>query len=224
MTLDTPLSAMQAKTSCERFTPEKEGAGLNLSWEVRNGISNHSKGRGPLLHHKFAALPTTLEGQLVRLADIIAYVSHDLDDAIRAGLINNSDVPEQIREQFGEKHSQRINSMVSDVIETSLSASVTKVVLSENMETGIKTLRDWLYANVYQADPVEAEFRKAKRILRELFSYFADNPRELINCGGRHQRSDAIEVAIGDFLAGMTDRFALNLYQHLFLPQPWKNF
>ncbi|MBW2452780.1 MAG: dNTP triphosphohydrolase, partial [Deltaproteobacteria bacterium] len=84
---------------------EKGGSGLNLSWEVRDGISNHSKGRGPLLNNESAALPTTLEGQLVRLADIIAYVSHDLDDAIRAGLINNSDVPEQLRGQFGEKHS-----------------------------------------------------------------------------------------------------------------------
>jgi dGTPase len=201
---------------------EKNGAGLNLSWEVRDGILRHSKGRGALLGLRSEDLPATLEGQLVRLSDVIAYVNHDLDDAIRGGLINGSDVPAAQRRALGEHSSQRLNTMITDLIETTLAGNYAAVQLSPTVARQVVELRDWLYANVYQAKAVEQEFRKASRVLRELFGYFAANPEELTTCGGRHEQGENIETSVTDFIAGMTDRYAMNLYQKLFFPQPWK--
>ncbi len=201
---------------------EKDGAGLNLSWEVRDGILRHSKGRGALLGRSRADLPATLEGQLVRLSDVIAYVNHDLDDAIRGGLINNSDVPAALRAALGEKHSQRLNTMITDLIETTLASGYASVQLSHPVAERVTELRDWLHANVYRARAVEDEFRKASRVLRELFGYFVANPDELVAFGGRKSADDDINTVVTDFLAGMTDRYAMNLYEKLFFPQPWK--
>ena len=201
---------------------EKNGAGLNLSWEVRDGILRHSKGRGALMGLKAEALPATLEGQLVRLSDVIAYVNHDLDDAIRGGLINRDDVPLPLRRALGEHSSQRLNTMITDLIETTLTGNYATVQLSPAITQHIVALRDWLYANVYRAKAVEDEFRKASRVLRELFTYFSTNPEELTACGGRREQGDSIETSVTDFLAGMTDRYAMNIYQKLFFPQPWK--
>lgn len=201
---------------------EKEGAGLNLSWEVRDGIRHHSKGRGTLLGDGRKSLPATLEGQLVRLADVIAYVNHDLDDALRGGLVRNEDLPAELRRVLGETHSQRLNTLVSDLIETTLVSGLGAVRLSSDLAEHLTALRDWLYENVYRAALVEDEFRKASRVLRELFAYFTANPQALNTCGGRYVEGEAIETATADFLAGMTDRYAMNLYQKLFFPQPWK--
>ena len=201
---------------------EKNGAGLNLSWEVRNGILQHSKGRSALLGQSSTDLPATLEGQLVRLSDVIAYVNHDLDDAIRSGLVCKDDVPSTLRSALGDNSSQRLNVMVTDLIETTLAGQYAVVQLSAAVAEQVSELRDWLYANVYRAVEVEDEFRKASRVLRELFTYFIEKPQELIAYGGRCAEGDSIEIGAADFIAGMTDRYALNLYQKLFLPQPWK--
>lgn len=201
---------------------ENDGAGLNLTWEVRDGILHHSKGRGALLGRGPDELPATLEGQVVRLADVVAYVSHDLDDAIRAGLIAADDVPLVLRQQLGSRHGERINTMVADMINASLSAGTCKVCLSTAAAQAVTDLRDWLFLNVYQAEPVVDDFHKASHVLRELYGYFAAHPGELVACGGRQAQGDPLEAAIADFLAGMTDRYAMNLYQRLFLPQPWK--
>jgi dGTPase len=202
---------------------EKNGAGLNLSWEVRDGILHHSKGRGALTGLRTEDLPATLEGQLVRLSDVIAYVNHDLDDAIRGGLICRDDVPVSLRRALGEHSSQRLNTMITDLIETTLGGNYAAVQLSPALARHVVALRDWLYANVYQAKAVEVEFRKASRVLRELFTYFVENPGELTASGGRREESESIETSVTDFLAGMTDRYAMNLYQKLFFPQPWKS-
>ena len=201
---------------------EKNGAGLNLSWEVRDGILRHSKGRGALLGRSSKDLPATLEGQLVRLSDVIAYVNHDLDDAIRGGLIGKDDVPSALRSALGENSSQRLNVMITDLIETTLAGGYAAVQLSVPVAEHVVALRDWLYANVYRAVEVEDEFRKASRVLREIFKYFIEKPQELIAYGGRCADGDPIEIRVADFIAGMTDRYAMNLYQKLFLPQPWK--
>ena len=201
---------------------EKNGAGLNLSWEVRDGILHHSKGRSALMGLRTEDLPATLEGQLVRLSDVIAYVNHDLDDAIRGGLINSDDVPSALRSALGEHSSQRLNTMITDLIETTLAGHYAAVQLSPTVALHVVALRDWLYANVYRAKAVEQEFRKASRVLKELFTYFAANPEELPACGGHHDEGESIETSVTDFLAGMTDRYAMNLYQKLFFPQPWK--
>ena len=201
---------------------EKNGAGLNLSWEVLDGILHHSKGRGALLGRNPADLPITLEGQLVRLSDVIAYVNHDLDDAIRGGLISSDDVPQHLRAALGVKNSQRLNTMVTDLIETTLASGCESIQLSVPIAEQVAELRDWLHANVYRARAIEDEFRKASRVLRELFAYFVADPEKLSLYGGDLARGDGTEVAVADFLAGMTDRYAMNLYQKLFFPQPWK--
>ena len=201
---------------------EKDGAGLNLTVEVRDGIGCHSKGRGPLLDP--AQLATTLEGRIVRLADIIAYVNHDLDDAVRAGLVEGEDVPSEIVAVLGDSHSRRIDTMVCDMINASLAVGGGEIRLSTEVATAIPALRDWLFANVYRAAPVHADFVKASRILRELFAYFMQHQDELAVFGGDRFPGDPLEVSVADFIAGMTDRYAMNLYRKLFLPEPWKIF
>jgi dGTPase len=201
---------------------ENDGAGLNLTWEVRDGILHHSKGRGALLGRGPGDLPATLEGQVVRLCDVVAYVSHDLDDAIRAGLIDADQVPPSLRRQLGSRHGERINTMVANLITASLAAETRRVGFSPAVAQSITELRDWLFHSVYQAAPVVADFHKASHVLRELFRYFLAHPAELVVCSGRQVDGDPPDVAVADFLAGMTDRYALNLYQRLFLPQPWK--
>lgn len=203
---------------------EKEGAGLNLTYEVRDGILKHSKGQGPLLGDKDAALSTTLEGRIVRLADIIAYVNHDLDDALRAGLIESHQIPKAVSSVIGEPHSQRIHTMVKDLIESSLVDGGATICLSEPITEAVVELRNWLFVHVYQARSVHEDFKKASRILRELFGFFIENEAALIAHGGRRFQGDGLQVSVVDFLAGMTDRYAMNLYHRLFLPQPWKLF
>lgn len=201
---------------------ENDGAGLNLTWEVRNGILHHSKGRSALLGRSADDLPATLEGQVVRLADVVAYVSHDLDDAVRAGLIGGDAVPAGLRQVLGSRHGERINTMVVDMIEASLKADVTTITLSAPVAHAVTELREWLFHSVYQEPSVVADFHKASHVLRELFEFFVAHPGELTASGGRKGDDDSVEMAVADFLAGMTDRYAMNLYQRLFLPQPWK--
>lgn len=201
---------------------EKNGAGLNLSWEVLDGILRHSKGRGALHGLSREQVAETLEGQLVRLSDVIAYVNHDLDDAIRGGLLREEDVPVHLRRALGENYSQRLNTMIIDLIKTTMAGDYEVVQLSPPVTEYVTELRDWLYENVYRAEAVEDEFRKASRVLKELFEYFVDRPGELAVYGGHSVANDSTETMVADFLAGTTDRYAMNLYQKLFFPQPWK--
>ncbi|SDL49400.1 dGTPase [Geoalkalibacter ferrihydriticus] len=201
---------------------EKSGAGLNLTWEVRDGIIKHSKGGGPLQADDPQAMPATLEGHLVRRCDMIAYVNHDLDDAQRAGVIALDQVPREILDLLGKTHGRRIDRMVRDMIDESLAAGGAHICQSAEVEAAILALRDWLYTHVYQARRVREEFDKASRILRELYQYFLADENALICFGGRRTPGDSLEISVGDFIAGMTDRFALNLYGKLFLPQSWK--
>jgi len=201
---------------------EKDGCGLNLTYEVRDGILKHSKGQGGLLTPGPDSSATTLEGQVVRLADIIAYVSHDLDDAIRGGVIIEADVPAEISQVVGLKHSRRIDRMVRDLIEQSIKEGASVVRISDEMDEAIRALRSWLFEHVYQIDRVHEDFNKASHLLRELFLYFMDNEEVFLLHGGRRLVGDNLEVSVADFIAGMTDRFALALYERLFLPQPWR--
>lgn len=201
---------------------EKEGAGLNLTREVRDGILKHSKGKGPLLNNHPDVMAITLEGRIVRLADIIAYVNHDLDDALRAGLIAESSVPVEFVRVLGATHGQRIDTMVRDIIASSLETDGREVRISPEVDRAVSGLRDWLFEHVYQVRSVHEDFVKASRMLRELFLFFAADEEALLRWGGRRLPGDPLEVSVADFIAGMTDRYALNLYHRLFLPQPWK--
>ena len=202
---------------------EKDGKGLNLTYEVRDGILKHSKGEGGLLTPDKRSCAQTLEGQVVRLADIIAYVSHDLDDAIRGNVINATDIPKDISAVVGLRHSCRIDRMIRDLIDETMTMNCGQVCLSEEMDEAIRALRSWLFEHVYQVESVQVEFEKASHLLRELFSLFCDNEDTFMKCGGQRFTGDSLEVSVADFIAGMTDRFALSLYRDYFLPQPWKN-
>lgn len=203
---------------------ERDGRGLNLTHEVRDGILRHSKGQGGLLTPGPDSRAKTLEGQVVRLADIIAYLSHDLDDAIRGGVICETDIPQDISAVVGLKHSQRIDRMVRDLIEQSCSVDVAEIRISAEMDGAINALRSWLFEHVYRSEKVHDDFIKASHLLRELFLYFIDNEEVFLRHGGRRLEGDALEISVADFIAGMTDRFAVALFHRLFLPQPWKNF
>lgn len=208
---------------------ENGGKGLNLTFEVRNGIVRHSKGRNEILPANSGELALTLEGQIVRLADIIAYVNHDMDDALRAGIIKDSDLPSPISKVIGEKHSQRISTMVRDLIVQTLTIDDGHLHISETMLEAISNLRTFLYENVYRFYLVHKEFEKAQRIIRDLYNYCLENGL-VKRCGNNWEimveRSEWPNEKIAhrkvcDFIAGMTDRYALSLYEYLFLPRPW---
>jgi len=208
---------------------ENNGKGLNLSFEVRNGIVRHSKGRADILPNDKAEIAVTLEGQVVRLADIIAYVNHDLDDAVRAGILKESDLPHTINKVVGERHSMRIGAMVRDLIVETLSSDDGNLHISDEMLEAISNLRSFLYEKVYTYYKVHNEFTKAQRIIRDLYNYFMENgivrirDGEWVNVGGSEGWENEQEAhrSVCDYIAGMTDRYALSVYQKVFLPEPW---
>jgi dGTPase len=208
---------------------EHEGLGLNLTWEVRNGILKHSKGNREILPEDTGTLPATLEGQVVRVADIIAYVNHDMDDALRAGMLKESDLPAHLRRVLGDSSSRRIDAMVQDLVRTTLRNDVGRLQLSPMMNETITELRAFLYDNVYRAWQVHREFEKAQRIIRDLYAYFLDYALPERGAGLEVRRPQASTAEderrrhrmVCDFIAGMTDRYALDLYSQIFMPKPW---
>ncbi|HLB59810.1 MAG TPA: deoxyguanosinetriphosphate triphosphohydrolase [Bdellovibrionota bacterium] len=202
---------------------EKDGEGLNLTHEVRDGIAKHSKGRGPILTHNPRLLAETWEGQIVRLADIIAYASHDVDDAIRANVFQYNDIPKEIRDVLGNSYEKRFQTMCTDVVEATINGDGSRILMSEKVLQAINDLRAFLFAQVYESDRVKSEFDKAERILASLYTYFKEHPEELKKEMGNHFFDRyPLERNICDFIAGMTDQYALDLYQELFIPKPWK--
>ena len=197
---------------------EYEGKGLNLTFEVRDGIQKHSKGRGEIFDADPGDMPSTLEGQIVRVSDVIAYVNHDIDDALRAGIIKEEDIPPPLIRTLGKWHATRIDRMVLDVVEASLAAGLERIAMSERIMRPVLELREFLYANVYFNSTARDELRKTEKIIGDLFAYVMENP-------GGHVKSypagDPIVVRVGDFIAGMTDRFAMALYERIFLPKSW---
>lgn len=200
---------------------ENDGMGLNLSAEVLDGISKHSKGRGALSEVKQQALPLTLEGQVVRFSDIIAYVNHDLDDALRAGLISEGQMPQEIKAVLGDDSTVWLDVMVRDIIEVALGNDSSIIRFSVLLDETVMLLRDWLFEHVYQVKSVNEDFEKASHMLRELFQHFIDDEELLARYGGRSRAGEPLAIAVADFIAGMTDRFAINLYRKIFLPRPW---
>ncbi|WP_457573323.1 deoxyguanosinetriphosphate triphosphohydrolase [Desulfolithobacter sp.] len=208
---------------------ENHGAGLNLTWEVRNGIIKHSKGYRDILPEDSSELPATLEGQAVRVADIIAYLNHDMDDALRAEMIRETDLPRHLRQVIGDNPSRRIDAMVRDLISETLRYDDGRLHLSAVMQETITELRAFLYDHVYRNQLVHAEFEKAQKIIKELYSFFMEH--EFPNCSGipfaERPALNGVEDErkrhrlVCDFIAGMTDRYALDLYTHIFMPQPW---
>jgi dGTPase len=198
---------------------ESDGKGLNLTWEVRDGILKHSKGSGAVFTKYDKGRPATLEGQVVRVSDIIAYVNHDIDDAIRSGLLAEKEIPTHVIEVLGESHSGRINTLVSDVIDASLNQSLEAITMSPGVLQAMLDLRQFLYRSVYALSIPKKELLKAKKMLSDIYYYALENHGTVLT---RFQRAgDPMEQAATDFVAGMTDRFAINLYSQLFLPKIW---
>lgn len=193
---------------------EKDGKGLNLTFEVRDGILKHSKGRGKILSDK----PATLEGQIVRVADVIVYLNHDLDDALRAGIIKKNDIPHDLLKFFGERHSKRIDKMVRDVIFTTINRDYENILISPEMEEMVYKFRDFLFEKVYFNERTINEFKKAKRILAALYNYYLENPH-LLNAQALSEAE--IHRKVCDFIAGMTDRYALYTFEKIFIPKSW---
>ena len=188
---------------------ENNGAGLNLSYEVRMGI----------LGHTGAFVPETMEGQIVRRSDQIAYVNHDIDDAIRAGILSNTDIPDSIAAVLGHTHSQRINTLVCDMIRTSREAGV--VTLSEKVDNALRDLRAFMFEKVYYNPVAKGEESKAKDMLRRLYEYYYAHP-EMLPADFQPQMSfDGMERTVCDYIAGMTDNYAVDKYTELFIPMGW---
>jgi dGTPase len=187
---------------------ERDGRGLNLTWEVRDGIVNHTWSM---------PLPATLEAQVARFADRIAYVNHDIDDALRAGIVEPADLPAQAIRVLGASHGDRIETLVADLV--SVSEGADEVGLSAPVLAALDELREFLFDRVYLRPEERSEQRKAIALVRSLFAYYLDHPEgipaEYVASG-----SD-LPTQIADYIAGMTDRFALRTYEQLFLPQGW---
>ncbi len=213
--------ARQSLRVVERL--ERDGRGLNLTEEVRDGILRHSKGRGSVLMEGSGAKALTLEAEVVRLADVIAYVNHDLDDAIRAGLLAETDVPPEIRRVLGARHSQRLATLVGDVVRASDLDGGGHLAMSDEVHAALLALRELLYARVYESPIVNDELRKAERILRDLHEWLAaDGERLRTRFGVSPLEGEPAWRAAADFLSGMTDRVALETWRSIVVPRPWQ--
>ena len=199
---------------------ENDGAGLNLTWEVRDGIARHSKGKeGSPVGLDPSKRAATLEGQIMRVADLIAYVNHDIDDAMRAGMLKASSLPGPAVTVLGATSSARIARMVKDVVTETQEAGLTEIRMSEPVLEATLTMRRFLFDAVYENHVATAEFEKAAGILGGLWDKVRERPDEFLD--RRIVDTEGLDAATRDFLAGMTDRFAVTLYERLFIPKPW---
>ena len=189
---------------------EKDGEGLNLTHEVRNGI----------LCHTGDPWPSTLEGQIVRRSDQIAYVNHDIDDAIRAGILTNDDIPDSITDVLGHDHSARINTLVTDAIRTSREAGT--VMLSPQVDRALKDLRSFMFERVYRNPIAKSQESKAKDMLQRLFEYYISHPEALPEDFQPQLSFDGMERTVCDYIAGMTDNYAVDKFEEIFIPTGWQ--
>jgi dGTPase len=199
---------------------ENDGRGLNLTWEVRDGIAKHSKGKGGA---PVGAAPdkraATLEGQIARVADLIAYVNHDIDDAERAGLLTEADLPRASVAVLGPSSSARIGTMVADVVQATLAGDYTEIRMTTDVLEATLAMRSFLFEAVYENEISTAEFKKATGILGGLWERVREQPNGFLDA--RTIEQEGVDVAVRDFIAGMTDRYAVALFERLFVPKPW---
>ncbi|MEZ0535630.1 deoxyguanosinetriphosphate triphosphohydrolase [Caldicellulosiruptoraceae bacterium PP1] len=187
----------------------EDDEGLNLTFEVRDGILNHTGN----------AKPSTLEGQVVKLADRIAYINHDIDDAIRAGILKESDLPKDCLEVLGYSKRKRINTMIMDIIKNSIEKP--EITMSKEVSDAMLSLRTFLFNNVYIGSEAKKDENKAKHIISELFNVFIKKPELLPNDIQKNIEVYGLERSVVDYIAGMTDRYAIRKFYEIFLPSPW---
>ncbi len=189
---------------------EKDGQGLNLTWEVRDGILNHTG----------KCMASTLEGVIVKFADRIAYINHDIDDACRAGILSLDDIPKELLEVLGRGHSERINRMVTSVI--TASEGKPEIAFTDEVGEATMALRKFLFENVYTNPLAKSEDNKAQELLARLFDYYVKHPDEMPELYYRNTKNEPVERCVCDFVGGMTDRYAIDRYTELFIPQVWR--
>jgi dGTPase len=187
---------------------ENDGEGLNLTWEVRDGILHHPWSMPP---------PATLEAQIVRFADRIAYINHDVDDAVRAGVLKEGELPSAALDVLGHTHGERINTLVTDLF--TQSDDQPEIRLSAPVFTALDALRDFMFDQVYLREGAREQNEKAVKLIRDLFAYYLEHPEEMPS--EYHRSPGDLPTRVADFIAGMTDRYALRTYERLFLPQEW---
>jgi dGTPase len=199
---------------------ENNRQGLNLTWEVRDGIARHSKGKHGL---PVGAPPehraSTIEGQIARVADIAAYVNHDIDDAVRAEILREEDLPEPAVSVLGRSSSQRINTMVTDVVVQTLAGGLAEVRMSDEILNATLALRSFLFEAVYENPRATAEFQKAHGVLGGLWERLRTRPDQYLDEATID--AEGLDAAARDFLAGMTDRYAVALFEEFFVPRSW---
>jgi dGTPase len=201
-------------------TLENDGAGLNLTWEVRDGIAKHSKGKsGAPVGMPPNLRSSTIEGQIMRVADLIAYVNHDIDDATRAGLLKPEDLPAGPVEVLGSSSSARIGTLVKDVVTETLAGGLTEIRMSDGVLDAVLKLRSFLFDAVYENSIATVEFKKATSILTGLWEKVREQPDAFLD--PRTVEREGLDVAARDFVAGMTDRYAVRLFEQLYIPKPW---
>ena len=188
---------------------ENDGQGLNLTYEVRNGILCHTGDRWP----------ETLEGMVVRRSDQIAYVNHDIDDAIRAGILTNDDIPRAITDVLGHNHSSRINTLVTDAIFTSREAGT--ICLSPKVDQALKDLRAFMFERVYRNPIAKSEEQRAKDMLQRMFEYYINHPEALPEDFHPQLSFEGLARTVCDYIAGMTDNYAVDKFTEIFIPMGW---
>lgn len=192
---------------------EKNGEGLNLTWEVIDGI----------LNHRTSGNPSTLEGQVVRFSDKIAYLHHDMDDAQRAGIITEDDIPVTMRMLLGYTTRERLNTFVHDIIENSMDRD--RIQMSEEIQEALMDLRELMFRSVYDHREAKREEKKAINMLKELYRYYIEHPeamsreyRELL------QKGESTDRAVCDYLSGMTDQYSMTKFREIYIPQSWDSY
>lgn len=189
---------------------ENGGKGLNLTYEVRMGILGHT---GP-------HIPETMEGRIVRRSDQIAYVNHDIDDAIRAGILSDADIPRSVAKILGETHRERINTLVCDMIASSRETG--DIALSPQVDAALRDLRSFMFERVYRNPVAKGEESKAKEMLRRLYEYYCAHPEALPADFQPQLSFDGMERTVCDYIAGMTDNYAVDKYTEIFIPAGWQ--
>lgn len=188
---------------------EGNGKGLNLTWEVRDGIVNHTGSH----------MASTLEGVIVKFADRIAYINHDIDDACRAGILTPDDIPADLREVLGDNHGARINTMVMSIINASLDRN--EIRMSPEIQDATNRLRAFMFESVYTNPVAKSQDARAKEMLGQLFQYFVGHPEEMPALYRGNIETDGVERCVCDFISGMTDRYAIECYKERFIPRVW---
>lgn len=191
---------------------EKDGKGLNLTWEVRDGIVNH----------RTSGNPSTLEGKTVRLSDKIAYINHDIDDGIRAGILKESDIPSEYTYVLGNSTKERLNTMISDIVVNSLGKN--DIVMSEPVHKAMTDLRKFMFESLYLNPTAKSEEAKADKLITELYRYYVANTDKLPDTYKRFitEFDERLEQVVCDYIAGMSDQYSISKFQEIFVPKAWK--